>query len=625
MGTLSAAIRAKWPCSNCTKCDTTVNTGFLRIEKRDFAYYRFHKRVGQGNWNRYVERYIKPRSIENTQRIIFNYHASFQAAKNSASYLWELPKRIAAATSANEVLDAWVHFRHKRKKAYHFVLALRRLCEIKDVDTSDWRFQFLTKKLLKRSKYFIDLPNICRYLGQLRAVPTLDKLSLVLCENVDRYTFTQLATIAHAYGTCRLHCKYLFATMAKQFEEKLSYASNSDLILVAEAYGKCMVYNYGLLAQISLELQKRMSSLPLSDAQHGLTGTPTKHCIATLLQPVTVQVQRPTLNDILRLAEAFTVAKHRDMQIFEILSQMTKLYIQDGANTVDPQVPTRVVRAFCNSKINDIPLFTSILASMSTRPYNYAPSCIAEIGKHLSTVLPRSIDTVSKAYAKCLQELHLHINRMDRRQLTDAAIFAHKGYTDTGCKSDFLKQISKAIVDQDGTRVIYDAPKLLEMLSMHGTVSEQCFNTICRDVYRIVDHFEPVDFQRIARVLRSLKRHNLTNIKMVNMLSKHVISHCDEFSSYQYHCVARDLTLAGPPFMSLLTDLWRHNRATRTYHSCKVIEYAELPSLDTSCTVKLYNSDPTIVQRISAAKGVLAHEGLIQPRGVFPHRDTKDD
>ncbi|ORM40807.1 uncharacterized protein BXIN_2266 [Babesia sp. Xinjiang] len=172
----------------------------------------------------------------------------------------------------------------------------------------------------------------------------------------------------------------------------------------------------------------------------------------------------------------------------------------------------------------------------------------------------------------CLEELKRHLSRMDTPQLTDAAIFAYKAYISGDMKVNFLQQINQAVVKQSPERRTYDAPKLLEVLAMHHTITEECFNAICRDIYRAVDLFEPVDYQRTSRVLvrftvplihviqRQLKRENMENLKMVNMLSKRTIDHWEEFSEYQYHCVARDLTLAGPPFMSLLTDLWSRNR-----------------------------------------------------------------
>ncbi|CDR95333.1 hypothetical protein, conserved [Babesia bigemina] len=539
--------------------------------QRLFSYYRFHKRVGKGNWNRYVERYTVPRSIENTQRITFNYRASFQAAKSSASYLWEFPKRIAAATSADGVLDAWIHFRHKRKKAYHFVLALKRLSEAKNVDTSDWRFQLIAKKLLKRSKYFIDLPGICHYLGSLRAVPILDKLSIVLSENIDRYSPPQLAQIAGAFGSCRLSSKHLFSLIARRLENNIQHASNGELATVAMAFGRCAIYNYRLLASISQEVQKRFSpALHVMNSHRDLVSAPSRHCLFSLQQEVTVHAQRPSLADLLQL-----VSKYRDSQICDIVSQMVRRNMSSltATDVANPDVHRRIVKAFCSLKINDIPLFLSILDNIASRPYNYTPACVAEIGKHLSLVLPRDADRVSKvelktskiqrsqAFGVCLEEVKRHLHRMGRRELCDAAVFAFKACSSIAAKSDFMSEVSTMVVRQCPSNVKYDAPKLMEVLSMHSSLDQECFNLICRDIYRLVDMFEPVDFQRTSRVLRKLKQSGLSNLKMVNMLSKRVAAQWEEFSEYQYHCVARDLTLAGPPFQSLLMDIWNRNKS----------------------------------------------------------------
>ncbi|KAK1938717.1 hypothetical protein X943_003749 [Babesia divergens] len=576
-----------------------MGMGLYHCDQRHFAYYRFHKRIGKGNWNRYIERYTKPRAIENTQNLIFNYRASFQAAKNSASYLWELPKRIASATSANEVFDAWICFRHKRKKCYHYILALKRLCEIKDVDTSDWRFQLIAKKLLKRSKYFIgkkkslmmakcvDLPNVCRYLGLLKAVPTLDKLSIQLCENVERYSPHQLALIATAFGNCRLHSKHLFSLLSKQLGATIHHASNKDLTTIADAFGKCMVYNYGTLASISLEMQKRLTSEFQDATLHtALFTTPIRHCMVNIQNPVVVHVTKPTMHDILDLVEAFSRAKYRDVTLCDLLSQMVRSELArcDHRNVINPEIISRVLRTFISLKVNDIPLFLSILTDAAARPYNYPPSCLSEIGAQLSTVLPRHLDSVANVsllhciyndlqmFYVCLNELKCHIHRMDpsqvgwkyaasqKVQLTSTAIFAHKACSSVSQKCDFFRQICESLVNQRSHVLKYDAPKLMEVMSMHNSLTEDSFHIICRDIYRVISCFEPVDYQRTARVLRRLKRSNLTNLKMVNMLSKHVLNHRDEFSDFQYHCVARDLTLAGPPQESLLLDLWSRNR-----------------------------------------------------------------
>ncbi|KAK1442859.1 hypothetical protein BgAZ_303770 [Babesia gibsoni] len=548
-------------------CQRPSVFGIHANNQRHFAYYRFHKRLGKGNWNRYIERYTKPRSIENTQNITFNYRASFQAAKNSASYLWELPKRIAAATSSNDLLDAWIYFRHKRKKVYHFILALKRLCEIKDVDTSDWRFQHIAKKLLKRSKYFIDLPNVCRYLGQLRATPTLDKLTMLICENLERYTPNQLGLIAGAFGHCRLHSKYLFSLLAQRLEANMHLATNQDLIAVADAFGKCMIYNYGTLASISLEIQRRLADeFVKPNVPVELFTTPNRHCMLNIQNPITVSITRPSMLE-LGVVEAFAATKYRDMFICDVLSQMLRYELARGRvdDVCNPNIVTRALRAYRSMKVNDIPLFVSILDHAAKQPYDYPPRCLSEVGLHLSYLLPRNLDAVAEKFAACLDELKLHLSRMDPRQLTNTAIFAYKAITSTVTKSDILSQISQAMLNHRNNMVKYDAPKMMEVLSMHNSLNEECFNTICRDIYRVISLFEPADYQRTARVLRKLRSQDLTNIKMVNMLAKHVINQHEEFSDFQYHCVARDLTLAGPPYQSLLADLWKHNRCQRGF------------------------------------------------------------
>lgn len=566
-----------WPRGPYLGCQRLLGGGLIEHNKRHFAYYRFHKKLGKGNWNRYIERYTKPRSIENTQGIIFNYRASFQAAKNSASYLWELPKRIASATSSNDVLDAWVYFRHKRKKAYHFILALKRLAEINDLDTSDWRFQLIQKKLLKRSKYFIDLPKVCSFLGSLKAIPTLDKLSIQLCENIDRYTTSQLALIAEAFGNCRLHSKHLFSLISKQLDFNINLASNEDLISIADAFGKCMIYNYGTLGLISLELQKRLSNEVTRPAVHSDMYTlPNRHCMANIRIPATANIGKPSLGQLISLVEAFAAAKYRDTVMCDLLSQMirSELSLRNHKDAMDPNLVTRVVRAYSSLKVNDIPLAVSVLDNMTEHPYNYPPKCISEIGMHLTRLLPRQLKSIHEKYNNCLKEIRPHLSRMDARQLTNTAIFVYKAETNTGRKAEFLAEISDALAQKRDGTVKYDAPKMLEVLSMHNSLTEEAFNLLCRDIYRVVSLFEPVDYQRTARTMRKLKKANLTNIKMVNMLTKHVINHYAEFQEFQYHCIARDLTLAGPPQQTLLRDLWSHNRYKKGFS----------PALDSAVT-----------------------------------------
>ncbi|KAK2194967.1 uncharacterized protein BdWA1_003559 [Babesia duncani] len=570
---------------------------FQGLVSRGFAHYRFHKRVGKGNWNRYIERYTKPRGIENTQPIIFNYKASFKTAKNSAAYLWELPKRIAASTTANEIFSAWVLYRHKKKKLYHYILALRRLCDVKNVDISDWRFQLIAKKVIKKSRYFIDLPSVCYYLGKLKAASLIDKLSVALSEKIELYSANQLAKIARGFGYVVLHDKHLFSLLAKRFQAIIATASNESLIDVARAFGKCMVYNYKLLMTISLSMQNRIHNISLVEhVEPDQVATGAKHCMLNLSTTPAVVMDAPTLTQMVKLgtlnpiiimflAEGFALCKYQDLVILDWISQKLQGRLLKSLNSKEdnvnyeipnPHLTTTVVGIFCKLKVNDVVLFETILDHVSTYPFDYPPKCIAEICKQLCVVLPKQIPSISEKFRICWNHICEHLHLLPPHELVNAAVFAYKTLP-VNVKTKVLDDVC-GLICNNGLEFhkAYDAPKLMETLSMHHNINDQAFQILTRDIYKVVRDFEPCDFARTARVLvrlinttamyqRKLKRKGIVNIKMVNMLSKYVIERCEEFDRYSYHCTARDLTLAGPPQDSILKHMWAYNRIPRGF------------------------------------------------------------
>ncbi|KAL8443631.1 hypothetical protein Emed_006649 [Eimeria media] len=74
-------------------------------------YYRFHKPIGKGRFSRYQEFFQKPRSLESTQRLLFNYEAPFAAAKASGLRALRLRKRLAAATNPQQLLHVLEAYR----------------------------------------------------------------------------------------------------------------------------------------------------------------------------------------------------------------------------------------------------------------------------------------------------------------------------------------------------------------------------------------------------------------------------------------------------------------------------------------------------------------------------------
>lgn len=535
----------------------------VNIQRRTFAYYRFHKRIGKGNWNRYIERYNKPRSIENTQRLVFNYRASFQAAKSSLSYLWELPKRIASATTSNEVFETWVYYRHKKKKLYHYVLALRRLAEIGHVDLSDWRFQLIATRLIKRSRYFLDLPNVCRYLGNLKATSILDKISNYLCAKITYYHPNQVSKIADAFGSCRLHNKYLFSIIAKHFEASLGSASNDSIITIAKAHGNCMIYNFKLLKALSLELQRRLSNDTCTEEFKNIYPTQSRHSMANLSKRINNDITKPKLEHIVGLAESFASLKFQDLSLIDILSSKLVARLQSSTNVsvVNPYLLTRCLRIYRNLKINDISLFEMALKNIDERPYNYPPACASEICRDLTHLLPKRNVDIENAFERISIYIKLSLSNMKNTSLANVATFVHKAGGNAVWKKEILSLVANAITNNSFDRTQYDIPRLMEILSAHSLLDEKCFQVLCRGIYHIIDDFEPCDFVRISRVLREAKKkHELENAKVVNMIAKHLIEHNQELSISQYHCVIRDLTLSGSLQTSISQQLWELNR-----------------------------------------------------------------
>ncbi|VWU48855.1 conserved protein, unknown function [Hepatocystis sp. ex Piliocolobus tephrosceles] len=230
------------------KCDfpTILNSKkkqTFQIQKR-FAYYRFHKRVGKGSWNKYVERYKLPRSIENTQRLIFNYEGTYSEKKLSCSWHWLLPKKLAEATTSDEVLNVWVYYRHKKKKAYHYMKVLKRLVDVGSCSTTDWRFKLITSRIENKINTFLNLPRICFYYGKLKATAQLETITKILINKLNIYLPNQLLLILKGYALCNLQDKYMFNNIRDILRTYTNCLTFNQISLIIESYAACLIHDY---------------------------------------------------------------------------------------------------------------------------------------------------------------------------------------------------------------------------------------------------------------------------------------------------------------------------------------------------------------------------------------------
>ncbi|SOV73981.1 conserved Plasmodium protein, unknown function [Plasmodium sp. gorilla clade G3] len=230
----------------------------FHIQKR-FAYYRFHKRVGKGSWVGYIERYKVPRSIENTQRLIYNYEGSYCDKKLSCSWLWMLPKKLALSTTSDEVLNVWVYYRHKKKKTYHYLKVLKRLVDVGFCSSSDWRFKLITSRIQNKINTFLNLPRICFYYGKLKATAQLENVTKMLYNRLNSYMPYQLILILRAFSYCHLQDIYLFNKIRDILQPQIKSLPFYYLINIVESYSSCLIHDYLYLNQIVEEIIYRIN------------------------------------------------------------------------------------------------------------------------------------------------------------------------------------------------------------------------------------------------------------------------------------------------------------------------------------------------------------------------------
>ncbi|KAF5153618.1 hypothetical protein TpMuguga_02g02580 [Theileria parva strain Muguga] len=517
--------------------------------KRYFTHYRFHKRVGKGNWNRYVERYTKPASIENTQPIHFNYKASYQSTKNSLSYLWDLPKKIAAATTSNKLLESWIYYRHKRKKLYHYVLALKRLSEIKNVDISDWRFKLIVKKVIKRSRYFTDLPTVCLYLGNLKCVDAIEKVTYHLIERMEYYSPFQLGRISSAFSSCRIFNKYLFSLLATRFISLIDIAENASISSVARGFANCMVYNFRLFNSVSLEFLRRLNY----DTSHSKERQ--NNC-SHLLFYFKTSHKAPNLEQLIDLAESFAISKYKDLNYFETLTNVLIDYL-NAHEIVDPTLISRAISVYNKLKINDYQLLEQVLDKVYSTPYNFPPIHIASIMKDISSMLPRGLNIHKSKFEYILNHLLSYVNDLDNKSLTDLAIFVtNAGLSTLELMNSIQNNVLKNSVQDQSSE--YDYPRLFEILSSKSKLNEESFKLLCLYSRRLLNKFEPCDFLRVSRLLRKHKEIN-SDVLLPNLMGIRLSEVHGEFTPSQYNCVARDLTLSGKVQKGILSEIWSKN------------------------------------------------------------------
>ncbi|CBZ53258.1 conserved hypothetical protein [Neospora caninum Liverpool] len=558
---------------------------------RRFFYYRFHKRIGKGNFNRYLEFYQKPRGIENTLRLRYNYTPTFTAKKRSEMWKVNLVKKIAHATDAKQVLDVWTYYRHRRtKRPYHYLLALQRLVEVGGCDPTDFRFRLIAQGIYRTAKRFINLPRVCVYLAKLNATGDLQDLSRFLTPQVEAYFPFQLCLLAHAFGAVRLQDKVLFAAIDEALRPHLSELSAAMLLKLTQGYAGALVHNYGLLARVSLVLQQRVWRVAMGEEEPALAGDKTddeartpreaqeetahgkqrkKEKARATREQENEEIEQetssgrgsdsktkrrhtgalfPTLHQLIAFGRVCADLKYQDFGYLEMLSvQMQAAFRADLAvsssrdtfRRFSPFSVQELVEVFHRLKANDVELLLAVLRHAQARIHDYPPSCLASIGFCTAQMLPCDEPFI--------------------RQLAELAAFTKKAKPQrnrSALRSFVFEAVEARVLELQGDgRTVFDVTRLLELLSLNGrTVSDEAFHILCRQCHRHLDLFEPHDFCRLARALARLRSQRgagqpegLHSSSLVNALARRALRQEDEFSPRDFLNLLRSLAVAGPP------------------------------------------------------------------------------
>ncbi|SBS93777.1 conserved Plasmodium protein, unknown function [Plasmodium malariae] len=564
-------------------------------------YIMFHKRVGKGSWVKYVERYKIPRSIENTQRLIFNYEGSYSEKKLSCSWQWMLPKKIAQSTTSDEVLNVWVYYRHKRKKAYHYMKVLKRLVDVGTCSTSDWRFKLITSRIQNKINTFLNLPRICYYYGRLKATAQLENIIKILNHRLTSYMPHQLILILKAFSLCKLQDKYLFNRIRGLLQPHIKTVPFYYLTLIVESYSFCLIHDYLFFNQIANEIIYRLNlcnnkyviksddhydgvnaltdEIPpnVISEKEGSQNRPVengyehghnfvkdeKDSLKVILETDYALIKYkqehfnyyPSMKNLIDISYFFSNLKFQHYLFFDYISMYIMYMLRTDQNCLTPYLIEKAVSSFYKLKINDIILFEHILKHIDIYIYDYPPSVLCSIGFYFSSILPVHYSEIYKIFKKIFLHVQKYMNILNLDSLTKYCCLIHKGTKNKKIQKEILSHINEEIKrnDNKNDKVVYDIPRIIEILSFHNCIDEDSFTILCKHLHIHLKHFEPCDFNRVARALLNVKiKQNIYDEKIINAIARNVIKHHDLFHIIDYHQTIKSLLK-----MNVVKDIYK--------------------------------------------------------------------
>lgn len=475
-------------------------------------YYRFHKLIGKWNWRKYTERYIAPRALENRQRWIPTPYATYTQMRHAYSWYWRLPKALAAATTSDEVLEAWIRFRHKLpKKTYHYFKVLKRLSDVGGCDATDWRLKFITSRLKGVHRKVLNLPRLAKYYADLRVIDNLEHLSRFLYPMLPKYSPSQLALTVHAFGHARVQDKRLMSEIAGLLDQRLAELSPIELVRLAEAFAATEVSHNAFLGRISAQFQVRVQQA--SEGQAPLRSS-------------------PSFAHLVDVATAFAHLKFQDFSYMEMCAYQAEQLLRLGLPGPTPPALARLCTACSKLKVHEVRLYEVALAHATQHWYDYPAGALAEMGAAMAPTLPREPLPIKDAYTMMLGVISAGANTLSLKGVGLAARFMaevdHKGEFMPGLARSLRRRIVEL---RENTRDRYDIARVAEILARRMPDDRTLFSCLCRHLHRHLAVFEPVDFVRFAR---GLAASQYRDDRVAHALTKWARKRAAEFSAHDW-------------------------------------------------------------------------------------------
>lgn len=149
--------------------------------------------------------------METRKTLWYNYKPSQSECLDSQRWRWEIFQALARATTWNQALDVWMHYRHKRKSQKHFIACLHRLVALRGVNVTDWRYKTFARRLNVFRRRLLNLPRVILYFARLGDQRNVEHWSRKCHELYHLYSPRSQGMILDALARVKLQDPFIFS------------------------------------------------------------------------------------------------------------------------------------------------------------------------------------------------------------------------------------------------------------------------------------------------------------------------------------------------------------------------------------------------------------------------------